>query len=102
MISSWLVYYFFEYLQIDKMLDSKYKKQVDTTKYYLSKYEFPVIVFWAFNPVLPSDIICYVAGTLRVNFYKFFLAMFVGEGLACLIYIFGGKFLFNLIFGINL
>lgn len=101
MVSSILVFYFFEYLRIDKMLDLKYKKQIDTTKYYLSKYEFPVIFFWAMNPILPSDLICYVAGTLRVNVYKFIIAMLIGEGIACAIYIFGGKFLLNSVFGIS-
>jgi uncharacterized membrane protein YdjX (TVP38/TMEM64 family) len=102
MVSSILVYYFFEYLQIDKFLESRYSKQVKSTKYYLSKYEFPVIFFWAMNPILPSDVICYAAGTLRINFYKFIVAMLVGEGLACAVYIFGGKFLLNSLFGINI
>jgi uncharacterized membrane protein YdjX (TVP38/TMEM64 family) len=101
MVSSSLVYYFFEYLHIDKMLENKYHKQLATTKYYMTKYELPVIIVWSMSPMLPSDVICYVAGTLRVNFYKFLLGMFVGEGLACAVYIFGGKYLLNYFFGIN-
>lgn len=100
LVSSASVYFFFEYLHIDKMLNNKYQKQVDLTKHYLSKYELPVIVFWSMNPILPSDIICYVAGTLRVNFYKFMFGMAIGEGIMCGLYIFGGKYLLNLLFGI--
>ena len=102
MVSSISVYYFFEYLHIDQMLDRKYKKQVDLTKFYLNKYELPVIIFWGMNPFLPSDIICYVAGTLRINIYKFILGMLLGEGLACAVYIFGGKYLLAAIFGFNI
>ncbi len=100
-LSSVSVYYFFEYLHIDKMLGAKYQKQIDTTKYYLTKYELPVIIFWSMNPVLPSDVICYVAGTLRVNVYKFILGMLLGEGLTCAVYIFGGKYILGL-FGLNI
>lgn len=100
MASCVLVYFFFEYLHIDQLLDKKYAKQVNLTKYYLSKYELPVIVFWSMSPFLPSDVICYVAGTLRINFYKFILGMFVGEGLMCAVYIFGGKYLLNIFFGL--
>lgn len=102
LISSFSVYHFFEYLRIDKMLGEKYHKQVESTKYYLTKYEMPVIIFWSMNPILPSDIICYVAGTLRINIYKFLLGIMIGEGMTCAIYIFGGKYILGLIFGINL
>jgi uncharacterized membrane protein YdjX (TVP38/TMEM64 family) len=102
MFSSLSVYYFFEYLHIDKMLERKYHKQIETTKYYMNKYELPVIILWAMNPILPSDIICYVSGTLRVNVYKFALGMLIGEGSACAIYIFGGKYILNFLFGITI
>ena len=100
-LSSISVYFFFEYLHIDKMIGEKYHKQIDTTKYYLTKYELPVIIFWSMNPLLPSDIICYVAGTLRINIYKFVLGMILGEGLTCAVYIFGGKYILGL-FGLNI
>ncbi len=100
-LSSVSVYYFFEYLHIDKMLGEKHHKQIETTKYYLTKYELPVIIFWSMNPILPSDVICYVAGTLRVNVYKFLLGMLLGEGLTCAVYIFGGKYILGL-FGFNI
>lgn len=99
-ISSMLVFFFFEYLHVDKMLEGRYHKQIEKTKYFLNKYELPVIIFWSMNPLLPSDIICYVAGTLRINFYKFITGMIIGEGLACAVYIFGGKYLLKIIFGI--
>ena len=102
MISSLSVFYFFEYLHIDKMLEKKYHKQIDTTKYYMNKYELPVIILWAMNPILPSDIICYVSGTLRVNVYKFALGLLIGEGAACAVYIFGGKYILNFLFGISI
>jgi uncharacterized membrane protein YdjX (TVP38/TMEM64 family) len=100
LISSCLVYYFFEYLQLDKSLNQKYEKQINKVKSYLKKYEFPVVVFWSFNPILPTDIICYIAGTMKLNIYKFLFALLLGEGIVCALYIFGGKYILNYFFSI--
>lgn len=101
-ISSLSVYYFFEYLHLDTMLGAAHQPFIKKTTYYMNKYEFPVLVFWSMNPILPTDVICYVAGTLRVNVYKFLAGILLGEGITCAVYIFGGKFLINSIFGTNL
>lgn len=91
MVSSVSVYYFFEYLKIDKLFGNKHKGLIQKARNLLSRYELPVIIFWSMAPFLPSDIICYISGTLRVNVYKFMLGMFIGEGILCAVYIFGGK-----------
>lgn len=98
-LSSISVYYFFKYLRIDEMLGAKYKKQIDTTTKYLSRYELPVITLWAMTPFLPSDIICYVSGTLRINIYKFVLGMVIGEGIMSGVYIFGGEWVLHYVQG---
>ena len=66
---------------------------------YLSKYELPVIVVWSMAPFLPTDVICYLAGTARVNVGKFVLGVLVGEGIICAVYIFGASVLFHAIVG---
>ena len=91
MVSSLSVYYFFDYLKIDELFGNKHKALVQKARNLLSTYELPVIIFWSMAPFLPSDIICYISGTLRVNVYKFMLGMFIGEGVLCAVYIFGGK-----------
>ena len=83
------------------MFDTKYKKTIDKIKINLAKYELPVIIFWSIAPVLPTDLICYIAGTLRINIYKCLLGIFIGEGFICAVYIFGGKFLLNSLLVIN-
>ena len=49
------------------------------------------VLLWAFFPLAPTDAICYVAGTMRMNFAKFIVAIFVGELVLCTIYVFGGS-----------
>ncbi len=89
--SSVSVYYFSEYLNFDAYFEKKYKNQIERLKDFLSKNEFPIVAVWSFTPFLPTDLICYVCGTLEVDIKKFLLGVVVGEGLACAIYIFLGK-----------
>ncbi len=98
-ISSISVYYFFEYLHIDRLLKEKYRPLIEKGSAYLSKYELPVIIFWSMTPFLPTDLICYLAGTARVNIGKFILGIIIGEAIICAVYIFGGLALFHAIVG---
>jgi uncharacterized membrane protein YdjX (TVP38/TMEM64 family) len=46
------------------------------------------VALWAFFPLVPTDAVCYVAGTIRMHFLKFIIAVFVGELVLCSIYVF--------------
>jgi uncharacterized membrane protein YdjX (TVP38/TMEM64 family) len=97
MVSSACVYYFSEYMNFDSYFESKYKKQVDKVKALLTKNELPIVITWSFMPFLPTDLMCYVCGTLNIDVKKFLLGVFIGEGVACAIYIFLGKEILNYI-----
>ena len=56
----------------------------------LERYEMPVIIGWSFFPLVPTDVICYVCGILRVRFWKFLIGVTLGEGAICALYIYGG------------
>jgi uncharacterized membrane protein YdjX (TVP38/TMEM64 family) len=47
--------------------------------------------------IVPTDLICYVAGTLRMRFWKYILAVAIWEWMICVILIFGGDAVINLI-----
>ena len=75
--SGTLVYHFSHLLGLDEIFakhihDPKIKKSID-------KYGAFIISFWSFFPVLPVDVACYLAGTVRLNFIKFFIALTIGE-----------------------
>ncbi len=89
--SSASLYYFSEYLNFDEYFEKNHPKQIEKLKGYLSKYEFPIVVTWSFMPFLPTDLICYVCGSLEVDIRKFLLGVIVGEGISCAVYIFLGK-----------
>ena len=90
MISSACVYYFSEFLHLDLLFENKYHKQVAWVRRGLQKYELPIIIGWSACPFLPTDLICYICGTLRVNMSKFLLGLFIGETVMCAVYIFVG------------
>jgi uncharacterized membrane protein YdjX (TVP38/TMEM64 family) len=101
--SSTMIYYFSEYLGFGTFLENKYPNKIRKVENYLQKPGGFLFVFlWAFLPVLPTDLVCYVAGTLRMNFLKYILALTLGELILCSIYIFGYGYLsqiFNFTFG---
>jgi uncharacterized membrane protein YdjX (TVP38/TMEM64 family) len=84
-----LVYHFSHLLWLDeifskKVRDPKIKNSID-------KYWAYIISFWSFFPVLPVDVACYLAGTVRLNFFKFFVALTIGEGTVVAIIVYGGS-----------
>lgn len=96
-ISSSCVYYFSEYLNFDEYFETNHKKQIDKIKSVIAKNELALVVTWSFMPFLPTDVMCYVCGTLDVSFRKFILGVLIGEGIASAIYIFLGKEILSLI-----
>lgn len=94
-VSSLCVYYFSEYLNFDKYFEKKHPKKIKKIKNILIKKELPIVITWSFMPFLPTDLICYVCGTLEIDVRKFLLGVVVGEGISCAIYIFLGKEILN-------
>jgi uncharacterized membrane protein YdjX (TVP38/TMEM64 family) len=90
LVSSASVYYFAEALHVDEILRKKHGHQIDRVQQLLERYGFPIIVGWAFFPLLPTDLICYVSGVVRVRITTVLGGVAIGEGAVCAIYIFLG------------
>ena len=89
-VSSTCVYYFAEALHIDELLKQKHANRLQKIHTLLQRYGFPIIVGWSFFPVLPTDVICYVSGVLRIRIWTVLAGVTLGEGTICAIYIFLG------------
>lgn len=96
-VSSICVYYFSEYLNFDEYFETKHQKQIEKIKSVISKNELPIVVTWSFMPFLPTDLICYVCGSLDIDIKKFLAGVMIGEGVAVSLYIFLGKEILNYI-----
>ena len=97
-VSSSLIYWFSDLLGFDEYFNSKKPYHVAQIR---QRLEHPLglgfVAFWAFFPLVPTDAICYVAGTIRMHFGKFIAAIFAGELILCCMYIYGGNRLINLL-----
>lgn len=92
-ISSSICYWFAEALHMDELFERKYPKQIGKLKQLLQRYELPIIIGWSFFLLLPTDVLCYVCGSLKINYKKFLLGIMIGEGTVYAIYIFFGDWL---------
>jgi uncharacterized membrane protein YdjX (TVP38/TMEM64 family) len=88
--SSSICYWFAEAIRMDEVFERKYPAQIQKLKRALQRYELPIIIGWSFLLFLPTDLICYVCGSLKINFKKFLFGVVVGEGTVYAVYIFIG------------
>jgi uncharacterized membrane protein YdjX (TVP38/TMEM64 family) len=97
LLSSCMIYFFAEILGFSDFFENHKPELIHKIK---SKLEHPAgfafVVVWAFFPFVPTDLVCYVAGTTKMNFFKFIAAVFLGEMVLCSFYIFSGSYLFGL------
>ncbi len=91
MVSSACIYYFAEYLGLAGYFERRYSRQVAQLRSTLKKNELPIVIGWSFFPFTPTDLMCYICGSLKIDVRKFLLGVFIGEGISCAIYIFAGK-----------
>ncbi|MDO8590246.1 MAG: VTT domain-containing protein [bacterium] len=91
MVSSIVVYYFSEFLHLSEFFERKYPTQIAKLKSVIEKNELPIVILWSMLPFTPTDVICYVCGSLKIDKKKFLLGVFIGEGITCAVYIFLGK-----------
>lgn len=89
-ISSAICYLFAEAIHMDEVFERKYPRQIGKLKELLQRYQMPIIIAWSFFLFLPTDVLCYVCGSLKINFKKFLAGVVIGEGTVYAIYIFLG------------
>lgn len=91
LVSSSMIYWLSDLLGFSEYFQSHQPHRIEKIR---SKLEHTLgalfVAAWAFFPLVPTDLVCYVAGTTRMNFLKFISAIFIGEIILCGIYIFGG------------
>lgn len=91
-----LIYQFSDLMGFDEFFATHLENtKIDTV---IQKWGFLAIIVWSFTPVVMTDLICYVAGTVRYNFWKFVIALTIGESMMVALLIWWGKEIVN-IFG---
>ena len=97
-ISSSLIYFFSGALGFSDYFERRSSKLAGEIR---AKLERPAgaffVALWAFFPAVPTDVVCYVAGTIRMSFPRFILAVLAGEMVLCAAYVFIGSSVWELV-----
>ncbi len=101
LISSATVYWFSGALHLEEVFRRKHAGAMDRLEALLRRRELPIIVGWSFFPIVPTDLIVYVCGALRIDLGKCLMGVLIGEGAICAVYIFFGDWLLRT-FGLKL
>jgi len=86
--SSTIVYHFAGFLGLRDAFESKYPEKIQRVRDALDWKELPIIIGWSFFPVVPTDLIIYVASTLKIPLWRCLLGVLIGEGALNAFYIF--------------
>ena len=93
-VSSAAVYYFAEAMRFDRFFERRYAPQIARLRALMTRRELAIVIIWSFFPLAPTDLVCYVCGTLKVDVRKCLFGVTLGEGAICAIYIaMGGEVL---------
>jgi uncharacterized membrane protein YdjX (TVP38/TMEM64 family) len=76
-------------------LEKKHKERIVKIKKSLEKNELLIVTGWNLAPLVPTDLISYVCGILKVDKKKFLIGTLVGQGIYIFIFIFLGKHLLS-------
>lgn len=98
LIGASLVYKAASILTPEQLFSGKNLTRMEGVRSKMEKYGFSIVLLWSFFPAVPTDLICYVAGTIKMSFWKFILAVFLGEIILVSIYIWSGKSIIELLF----
>lgn len=90
--SSTIVYHFAHFLGLHTAFETRYPEGVIRVRRALEMKELPIIVGWSFFPVVPTDLIIYVASTLSIPLWKCLAGVLLGEGVLNALYIFSVGF----------
>ncbi|TCP24596.1 putative membrane protein YdjX (TVP38/TMEM64 family) [Tenacibaculum skagerrakense] len=94
MLSATALYYFSDMLGFSEYLEKKYPNKVKKWESKLQSSKATWLVLgWSFFPLVPTDIICYVAGIIKMPYKYMFTGVFVGEIILVSFYIYSGGLL---------
>ena len=93
--SAVLIYFFFEFLGLGELFERNHARRVRWLEQQMNQKGFWLVVGWSAFPFVPTDVICYVAGTLRMQLGKFAAGVALGEVPIVGFYVWAGGMLFG-------
>lgn len=96
LVTSALMFYLADKLGFSSYFERNYPEKIVLVRDKLNgRNGFLFIMLWAFAPFTPTDLVCYVAGSVRMRFINLIVPLLAGEAIICSFYIFNGQYLFE-------
>lgn len=93
--SATLIYYFFDFLGLGELFERRRQARLRWLEEQIRERGFWIVAGWSVFPFVPTDAICYVAGSLRMPIGRFVLGVTLGEIPVVGFYVAGGAWLFG-------
>lgn len=94
LFSALSLYYFADLLGFSKYLEKKYPSQVKIWEDRLNEPKATLYVLaWSFFPLVPTDLICYVAGIVKMRIIYVLMGVFFGELTLNILYVYFGQYM---------
>jgi len=92
LFSATLLYFFSEKLGFSGYLKHRHPRLIKTTQERLAGNKATLFVaLWSFFPLVPTDLICYAAGVIKMPFVRMITGLFIGEIALVSLYVYMGK-----------
>ncbi|AOW20412.1 hypothetical protein LPB138_06870 [Urechidicola croceus] len=99
MLSATSLYFFSDILGFSNYFKKKFPNKISHWK---KKLRHPksiyYVILWSFFPFVPTDLMCYASGLIKMPFKNLFIGVFIGEIILVSIYTYFGNSLWGLIF----
>lgn len=90
--SATLLYFYSDNIGFSDYLEENYPAKAQWMKEKLGgRYQLFFIYAWSIFPPVPTDLICYVTGILKVNYLKMIAGVFLGELTLNTFYVYMGQ-----------
>lgn len=100
LIGSSFIYGAGRFFTDDNFFSAKHQEKLPIIKDKINQHGFWIVLGWSFFPLVPTDLVCYVAGSTHMKFIKFITALFIGEFILVSIYLYTGKGIFEWLIGL--
>ncbi|NOQ70906.1 MAG: hypothetical protein GQ574_02830 [Crocinitomix sp.] len=92
LLTTIMLYYFSDLLGFSKTLEKKFPHKMKTWEDRLrSKHAIWIVLAWSFFPLVPTDLICYIAGIVKMPLKYLLLGVGVGELILVTCYVYLGS-----------
>ena len=93
--SAGIIYYFFDFLGLARVFERRHAARIRWMEDQMRRRGLAIVIAWSVFPAVPTDAICYVAGTLRMPIGRFLLGVTLGKIPLVAFYVAGGTWVFG-------